>query len=225
MQKLQGYRVCLEAGHGYHEDGTYDSGANKKGIHEHVLNVAQVEHVAKILESQGCSVTKVICTKNNGLSLSDRGRKGAGHNVFLSFHHNAFNGLVQGTEVLYHPLGSLADKHFAEELSERIAKVLGFANRGGKKQTLGVLKTVPDSVQVAVLIESYFMDNRSIDPDDLEGVSLRAADAVAEYVAEYLVTKCKPTIPVMVAPTKCEPVKQELPPAEPKKIDFKKWKR
>ena len=225
MQKLQGYRVCLEAGHGYHEDGTYDSGANKKGIHEHVLNVAQVEHVAKILESQGCSVTKVICTKNNGLSLSDRGRKGAGHNVFLSFHHNAFNGLVQGTEVLYHPLGSLADKHFAEELSERIAKVLGFANRGGKKQTLGVLKTVPDSVQVAVLIESYFMDNRSIDPDDLEGVSLKAADAVAEYVAEYLVTKCKPTMPVIIAPTKCEPVKAELPPAEPKKIDFKKWKR
>ena len=225
MQKLQGYRVCLEAGHGYHEDGTYDSGANKKGIHEHILNVAQVEHVAKLLEAQGCSVTKVICTKNNGLSLSDRGKKGAGHNVFLSFHHNAFNTLVQGTEVLYHPLGTPSDRHFAEELSERIANALGFANRGGKKQNLGVLKTVPDSVQAAVLIESYFMDNRSIDPDDLEGVSIKAADAVAEYVAEYLLVKCKPTMPVIIAPTKCEPVKAELPPAEPKKIGVKKLRR
>ena len=225
MENLQGYRVCLEAGHGYHEDGTFDSGANNRGIHEHTLNAAQVERVASLLEAKGCSVTKVICTKGNGLSLSDRGRQGAGHHLFLSFHHNAFNTLVQGTEVLYHPLGSLADKHFAEALSERIAKALGFANRGGKKQNLGVLKTVPDSVQVAVLVESYFMDNRSIDPDDLEGVSLKAADAVAEYVAEYLLAKCKPTIPVMVTPTKCEPVKEELPPAEPKKIDFKKWKR
>jgi hypothetical protein len=69
------------------------------------------------------------------------------------------------------------------------------------------------------------MDNRSIDPDDLEGVSLKAADAVAEYVAEYLLAKCKPTMPVIITPTKCEPVKEELPPAEPKKIDFKKWKR
>jgi N-acetylmuramoyl-L-alanine amidase len=56
--KLEGYRVCLEAGHGYHDDGVYDPGAVANGYEEHNLNVAQVERVAKLLEAQGCKVTK-----------------------------------------------------------------------------------------------------------------------------------------------------------------------
>ena len=222
MQNLQGYRVCLEAGHGYHDDGVYDPGANNRGIHEHMLNVAQVEHIARILESQGCGVTKVICTKGNGLSLSQRGLQGAGHHMFISHHHNAYNGLAQGTEVLLHTLGTTEDKRFAEGLSKTIANALGYMDRGAKKQGLGVLRTVPDSVKAAVLVESYFMDNQSLDTEELEAISLKAADAEAAYIADYLVKNCKPNKVVMV-----EPVKVPLPPAEPKKVDAPKppWKR
>jgi len=182
IKTLVGYRVCLEAGHGYHDDGVYDSGANNKGIHEHMLNVAQVEHIAKLLEAKGCQVTKVICTKNNGLSLGQRGLQAAGHHLFLSHHHNAFNGKAQGTEVLLHLQGTMTDKHFAEGLSKAIALALGYADRGAKKQNLGVLRTVPESVKVGVLVESYFMDNSSLDPDDLEALSLKAADAEAAFI-------------------------------------------
>ena len=214
---LAGYRVCLEAGHGYHDDGTYDSGANNKGIHEHVLNAAQVEHVAKLLEAKGCSVTKVICTKGNGLSLGQRGLQAAGHHLFISHHHNAFNGKAQGTEVLLHTLGTTEDKRFGEGLSKAIANALAYMDRGAKKQNLGVLRSVPESVKAAVLVESYFMDNSSLDPDELEALSLKAADAEAAYIEAYLLANCKPNKVVMV-----EPVKVPLPPAEPKKVELPK---
>jgi N-acetylmuramoyl-L-alanine amidase len=220
---LMGYRVCLEAGHGYHDDNVYDSGANNKGIHEHMLNVAQVEHLAKLLEAKGCSVSKVICTKGNGLSLGQRGLQAAGHHLFISHHHNASQGKkAQGTEVLLHLQGTATDKRFAEGLSKAIANALGYADRGAKKQSLGVLRTVPDSVQVGVLVESYFMDNSSLDPDDLEALSLKAADAEAAYIEAYLLANCKPNKVVMV-----EPKKVDLPPAEPKKVELPKspWKR
>ena len=220
MENLQGYRVCLEAGHGYHEDGTFDSGANNRGIHEHTLNAAQVERVASLLEAKGCAVSKVICTKGNGLSLSNRGKSASGHHLFLSFHHNAANKKAQGVEVFSHTLGTYTDRKFAAELSTAIASALNFANRGAKKGNLGVLKSVPETVAAAVLVESYFMDNDSLDTEQLEPLSLQAADAIAEVIAAFLVPNCKPSKIVFA------PKKEELPPAEPKKVQAKMpWKK
>lgn len=206
--KLEGFRVCLEAGHGYHEDNVYDAGAVAHGFDEHKLNAAQVEHVAKLLEAQGCKVTKVICRSNNGLSLGKRGLQGANHDLFLSFHHNAFNGKAQGAEVLMHLQGTLSDAAFATALSKRIALALGYFDRGLKKKSLGVLRLVPKEVKAAVLVESYFMDNTALAGKDLEALSLKAADAVAEYVAEYLVANCTPRKQVIVEPKKAEPAKK-----------------
>jgi N-acetylmuramoyl-L-alanine amidase len=219
---LSGYRVCLEAGHGYHDDGVYDPGATRHGLDEHTLNAAQVERIAQRLEAKGCQVTKVISGKGNGLSLTKRGQQGIGHHLFISHHHNAYNGKAQGVEVLLHTLGTAADKNFAVGLSEAISKVLGFHDRGAKKQQLGVLKAVPTSVRAAVLVESYFMDNTSLEPDDLEALSLKAADVEAVYIEAYLLANCKPNKVVMV-----EPKKVDLPPAEPKKVELPKspWKR
>ena len=207
--KLEGFRVCLEAGHGYHDDNIYDPGAVAHGYEEHKLNVAQVEHVAKLLEAQGCKVTKVICRSHNGFSLGKRGLQAAGHDLFLSFHHNAANGKAQGTEVFMHLMGTLSDAAFARELSKRIALALGYFDRGMKKQKLRVLRSVPEDVKVGVLVESYFLDNTSLADKDLEALSLKAADAVAEYVAEYLVANCKPRKQVIVEPKKVEPAKKK----------------
>ena len=206
--KLEGYRVCLEAGHGYHDDGVYDPGAVANGYEEHNLNVAQVERVAKLLEAQGCKVTKVICRKANGLSINARGKQAAGHDLFLSFHHNAANGKAQGTEVLMHLMGTLSDAGFAASLSKRVANHLGYFDRGMKKQNLGVLRQVPKDVKAAVLVESYFLDNTALKDTDLEVLSLKAADAVAEGIAEYLVANCKPRKQVIVEPKKAEPAKK-----------------
>ena len=218
---LKGYRVCLEAGHGYHDDAVYDSGANNRGIHEHVLNAAQVEHVAKLLEAQGCGVTKVICTKGNGLSLRERGLQGKGHHLFVSFHHNAANKKAQGCEVFSHTLGTATDRKLAGELADALSKALNFANRGAKKAQLGVLKSVPETVAAAVLTESYFMDNDSLDTEQLEPLSLKAADAIADALAAFLLANCKPKRVVAA------PVKADLPPAEPQKVEPSKlpWKK
>ena len=218
--KLEGFRVCLEAGHGYHDDNIYDPGAVAHGYEEHKLNVAQVEHVAKLLEAQGCKVTKVICRSHNGFSLGKRGLQAAGHDLFLSFHHNAANGKAQGTEVFMHLMGTLSDAAFARELSKRIALALGYFDRGMKKQKLRVLRSVPEDVKVGVLVESYFLDNTSLADKDLEALSLKAADAVAEYVAEYLVANCKPRKQVIV-----EPKKVDIGQSEPKKIEIPKMPR
>lgn len=202
--KLEGFRVCLEAGHGYHEDELYDPGAQSHGYDEHKLNVAQVEHVAKILQLQGCAVTKVICTKDNPLSLGKRGAQSAGHDIFISMHHNAANTKAQGTEVLMHLQGTLADAGFATELSKRIANKLGYFDRGLKKKSLGVLRQVPEDVKVGVLTESYFLDNTALKGQDLEALSLKAADVVADYIAEYLIANCKPRKQVIVEPKKVD---------------------
>jgi N-acetylmuramoyl-L-alanine amidase len=215
--KLEGFRVCLEAGHGYHDTTEYDPGAVANGFEEHKLNVAQVEHVAKLLEAQGCAVTKVICRKDNPLGLGARGLQSAGHDLFVSFHHNSFNGKAQGTEVLMHLQGTLSDAGFAAALSKRIANALGYFDRGMKKQSLGVLRRVPEAVKAAVLVESYFMDNTSLAGTDLEALSLKAAEAAAEEIADYLVKNCRPRKQVIV-----EPKKVDLPPAEPKKMELPK---
>jgi len=219
---LEGFRVCLEAGHGYHDTMEYDPGAVAHGFEEHKLNVAQVEHVAKLLEAQGCAVTKVICRSSNGLALSKRGLQAAGHDLFLSFHHNAANGKAQGTEVLMHLMGTLSDAGFAASLSKRIANHLGYFDRGMKKQSLGVLRQVPKEVKAAVLVESYFMDNTALAGTDLEALSLKAADAAAEGIADYLVKNCKPRKQIIV-----EPKKVDIGPSEPKKVELPKmpWKK
>jgi len=220
--KLEGFRVCLEAGHGYHDTMQYDPGAVAHGYDEHKLNVAQVNRVAKLLEAEGCSVTKVICRAGNGLALSKRGLQSAEHDLFLSFHHNAANGKAQGTEVLMHLMGTLSDAGFAAALSKRIANALGYFDRGMKKQSLGVLRTVPKDVKAAVLVESYFMDNQALAGTDLEALSLKAADAAAEGIAEYLVQNCKRRKQIIV-----EPKKIDLGQSEPKKIELPKmpWKK
>jgi N-acetylmuramoyl-L-alanine amidase len=220
--KLEGYRVCLEAGHGYHDTFEYDPGAVAHGCEEHKLNVAQVEHVAKLLEAQGCKVTKVICRSQNGLSLGKRGLQAAGHDLFLSFHHNAANGKAQGTEVLMHLMGTLSDAGFATALSKRIALALGYFDRGMKKQNLGVLRLVPKDVKAAVLVESYFLDNTALAGKDLEALSLKAADAAAEGIADFLIANCKRRKTVIV-----EPKKVDIGASEPKKIELPKmpWKK
>jgi N-acetylmuramoyl-L-alanine amidase len=220
--KLEGFRVCLEAGHGYHDTFEYDPGAVANGYEEHKLNVAQVEHVAKLLEAQGCKVTKVICRSSNGLTLGNRGLQAANHDMFVSFHHNAANTKAQGTEVLMHLQGTLSDAGFATALSKRIANHLGYFDRGMKKQNLGVLRLVPKDVKAAVLVESYFLDNTALAGKDLEALSLKAADAAAEGIADFLVANCKRRKTVMV-----EPKKVDLPPSEPKKVELPKmpWKK
>lgn len=220
--KLEGFRVCLEAGHGYHDTFEYDPGAVAHGCEEHTLNVAQVEHVAKLLEAQGCAVTKVICRSHNGLSLGKRGLQAAGHDLFLSFHHNSYNGKAQGTEVLMHLMGTLSDAGFAASLSKRVALALGYFDRGMKKQSLGVLRQVPKDVKAAVLVESYFMDNTALAGKDLDALSLKAANAVAEGIADYLVKNCKPRKQVIV-----EPKKVDIGPSELKKMELPKvpWKK
>jgi hypothetical protein len=73
-----------------------------------------------------------------------------------------------------------------------------------KKQSLAVLRQVPKDVKAAVLVESYFMDNTALKDADLEVLSLKAADAVAEGIAEYLVANCKPRKQVIVEPKRHE---------------------
>jgi N-acetylmuramoyl-L-alanine amidase len=110
-----------------------------------------------------------LSVKANGLSLNARGKQAAGHDLFLSFHHNAANGKAQGTEVLMHLHGHVVRCRLCSVVVQTCCQSLGYFDRGMKKQNLGVLRQVPKDVKAAVLVESYFMDNTALKDTDLEG--------------------------------------------------------
>jgi len=70
-------------------------------------------------------------TENQDPSLSERGKKSKGYDLFISEHSNALNGKVRGVEVFY-SLRRLVDKVHAQALSKAISTVMNNPNRGAK---------------------------------------------------------------------------------------------
>lgn len=64
-------------------------------------------------------------------SLSERGKKSKGYDLFISEHSNAHNGKVRGVEVFY-SLQRPGDKVHAQALSKAISTLMNNPNRGAK---------------------------------------------------------------------------------------------
>src|SRR5690606_15184586 len=79
-----------------------------------------------------CGIQASLTRKENeNPSLSARGRKAKGYDLFISEHSNAFNGTVRGVEV-YYSLKRPNDKPHAEALATAVSRVMGNPSRGAK---------------------------------------------------------------------------------------------
>jgi N-acetylmuramoyl-L-alanine amidase len=93
---------------------------------------------------------------------------GAGVDLFLSIHSNAWNKITRGTEVFY-SVDIPADKPFAEKLVAAVSETLGIPNRGAKlresvkypgEDYYTVIDTAQDcGAKHVMLIETAFHDN------------------------------------------------------------------
>ena len=188
-QLLKGRTVALDVGHGWGVAATYDVGAMGNNTTEQVLNFKVASYAAELLRQLGATVHVFNYASNDcpKLYLREKGRR-AGDvkaDVFVSIHHNAFDGTAQGTETLVHSQATAADQQLANAIQKQLVDQLQFANRGIKWKNLGVLSGCPTDIP-ACLTEGFFIDwhgfNAKIDDDVLK----RYAAGVAIGIKNFL---------------------------------------
>lgn len=180
--ELKGLRVFLEAGHGW-SGSSFDPGAVGH-VQEWTQNKIQATACAKWLRARGAEVRLELYERGTpARDLRTRGRIAGGSDVFVSFHHNAFNGKAQGTETCIDRLADKDDRALAEIIQSHMMKVSPFTNRGIKQQGLGVLRGAKPGCFAACLTEAYFVDGPRIqNPDELDK---KLGIAVAQGIVEF----------------------------------------
>ena len=187
---LAGKVIALDVGHGWNQSAIYDAGAVGNNTTEHELNKLTAYRASEILETLGAKVF-VFNYENEKerLGLRDKGKRAGGvkADVFVSVHHNAFNGSAQGTETLVHTQATSEDVKLANSIQVRLVEELKLTNRGVKYQQLGVLSGCPASIP-ACLTEGFFIDWKGFSgkiPEEVtESYALGLARGIKEFLAQ-----------------------------------------
>ena len=196
-KELDGLRVTLDVGHGYDPQGRYDPGTStwdsrqRTWLDEYDLNQGACGRAATLLESQGADVVLLGNERGNGLTLEGRAQAAKEHrsHVFVSCHHNASNGVTQGSENFIHTAGTWADyslaRNIQDSLVERLGDLPNFADRGVKRGRMLLLESLPSNVEAACLTEAYFIDSTPSHRPAGAKLSAEAGDAIAGGVRQY----------------------------------------
>ena len=188
---LAGKIIALDVGHGWNQSAIYDAGAVGNNTTEHELNKLTAYRASEILETLGAKVF-VFNYENEKerLGLRDKGKRAGGvkADVFVSVHHNAFNGSAQGTETLVHTQATSDDVKLANRIQVRLVEELKLTNRGVKYQQLGVLSGCPASIP-ACLTEGFFIDWTGYNGKIPEEVTERYALGLALGIKDFLLNK------------------------------------
>ena len=141
-------------------------------------------------------------TKNQDPSLSERGKKAKGYDLFISEHSNAHNGKVRGVEVFY-SLQRPRDKVHAQALSKAISALMNNPNRGAKTRQYpnkpgtdyhGVIRAAASvGCPHIFLVENGFHDNPQDEAWLKNDQNLRAlAKVQADVICSILGVKLQP---------------------------------
>ena len=170
-------KVFLSAGH-----GGSDPGAVSAGLRESDVNLNTLLACKEVLEAHGVIVIASRTTdENDPVSEEVVEANASGAEIAVSFHANAGGG--DGFEVYYYSSSSQSLR--LAQLCEKYAKELGQNSRGCK--TGDKLKFVRSTTMVAVLTESFFVDNandRTI--GDTVAEQRAFGVAYAKAILEYL---------------------------------------
>lgn len=179
-------KIMIEVGHGPYRvragssEVGFEEGANGPGTTEYKENLYRASVIHGLLTRLGHSVK----IQDAQASLGELGASGAGHDLFVSLHLNAFNHSAQGCETLIHSNGNSRDLALAQAIQSACVKKLKIHDRGVKRQGLGVLSTVPDSVHACCLSEAFFIDAVKTFAKCRE-MSHMSAEAIAEGIHSY----------------------------------------
>ena len=189
-QVLKGKIIALDVGHGWNTTALFDVGAEGNSKTEQELNKVTANKAAEFLKTLGATVHVFEYSDPNlRLSLREKGKR-AGvvkADVFVSIHHNAFNGQAQGTETCIDSEATAEDSVLAKAIQARLVEHLGFLDRGIKQQPLGVLKGCPPAIP-ACLTEGFFIDAarfKGVIPADVtEAYALGLAIGIKDYLVK-----------------------------------------
>lgn len=189
---LSGKIVAIDVGHGWNQSAIYDVGAVGNGAKEQELNAKVALKVQSILQTLGAvvHVFDYADAKSPRLWLSEKGKR-AGTvkaDVFVSIHHNAFDGSAQGTETLVHSNATAEDVRLANAIQKQLISHLKLTDRGVKYQKLGVLGGCPAEI-AACLTEAFFIDSVRFKGSIPESVIESEALAIALGIKDFLVSE------------------------------------
>lgn len=193
---LAGLTIALDVGHGYTSTGSFDPGAVNgfdRSVTEYLANQETARQLRPMLEAAGARVTVFDYARGTPerLTLRQKGARARGNDVFISIHHNAFNGAVQGTEVLVDDaVATRPDRQLAGALQRGLMDAIwdgdaGY-DRGVKAQALGVLRGAAGLVGAKVLVECYFIDHRDVTRAALPELTRRSALGIARGIDAYV---------------------------------------
>ncbi len=188
-------KIGLDAGHGLLTCGK----ETPDKIKEWTLNDKICDKITSILKEYDC---EIIRTDNNegykDESLSSRlaKYKNAKVDVFVSIHHNAYNGEwndVTGVEIYVDKKATAKDNQLAKCIYSRLGKYTGLKGRGIKKENFYVIN---QNIIPAVLVEGGFLDSsKDYKVITSDSGQTAYAKAVAEGLIEFLKLKKKPLSP------------------------------
>lgn len=175
----KGKLIAVDSGHSLSEAGAH----SKLGAKEEVLNIQQANIIKAQLEKYGHTV-KLVAGKTN--DLDGRGAQAKGCDVFISLHHNSYDGDKDpGTEVFCTTQSSGVCCDVARKVCDNICKVLGTTNRGVKINNWSVINAAQKTgCPIVMLVESYFVN--AYTQEQAEKRSAVAAIAIAETIKDAL---------------------------------------
>lgn len=173
MSKI--HRVALVVGHSLDSRGAASSDGGKS---EFCFNRSLVSDVQSEYITGSKNIECAAVFRNSYKTLPDKINKWSPHFI-ISFHCNAYDGKVSGTETLYY-YKSIKGKRLAGIVQHRLLDTLGLPDRGIKPRTVedrgGYLVRYTNAP--CVIAEPFFIDN----DDDLA----RATEVREQLVMAYV---------------------------------------
>jgi len=152
-QMASAWSVCLDPGHGGSDNGAVGIYYTEK---EANLDVAYIirSYLEQLPECESVAMTRLT---DEYVSLADRVAyaNAGGYDRFISIHHNAFNGSVQGTETYCYTDGSPESFTFRNTVHPYIVDAFGYYDRGVKTAGFYVIKYTE---MPSILCEASFLD-------------------------------------------------------------------
>jgi|GEM_PF-1051811 len=150
---LFAWTVCLDPGHGGSDPGAVGTYYQEKQAN---LDVALK---ARTFMLQVPNITSVGMTRTTDVDVSLEARvnyaNSNGFDRFISIHHNAYNGSVQGTETYCYTYGSSNSFNLRDSTHRELVRAYGYTDRGAKTADYYVLR---NTTMPAILGEASFID-------------------------------------------------------------------
>jgi N-acetylmuramoyl-L-alanine amidase len=176
---FKGKGILLNPGHGKTDPGALGS---NRSITEYALNTLQANYLCDEFRRLGIPYELITQDQTAGY-LEPVGAAGKGFDLFVSLHHNAFDGKEHGVEVCVPPVANDLEDKVGTLMCAKISKALGIPNRGLKPRNLAVLRGCRSVGCPGILVESQFVDDER-DENEARREAIVAANAILEAIIE-----------------------------------------